>query len=387
MPSGTLYPARLQHLSAIGTYVQHPAQLVLLAHLPSLCSLELQWPQVAMQHLQHLSSQLTGLTVLNNGGHTSAQASGAQAHMLQSLSTLTALRELRITSLISVGRALQQWGRSMPHLTSLQLPDTWLIFDALPLPVPHLQHVSLCSFTAASAAGHTQPQWQVLQLGHAGLVQLRDLPLLPGLVRPLSIDCLLLHLSDKRLLQPAITRVAECSKPGLEVLELQICGEADNTVAQLPFLLEASPLMRALAAGGTLTVWGGITSAVLVALEACGVQHRVAHLKVIGNYLPAASFFEAAPQALRGFGTVTLDMKGFSSYFVGSGDSREDVLQWLSAAGTAWARLVAYLRAVPGHVELAVLSHPDVMQAAAPFMQQALQGAAHVRISNNLEVV
>jgi hypothetical protein len=166
--------------------------------------------------------------------------------MLQSLSTLTALQELRVAKPAQLyccnqptgvdDATLQQWGCNMQHLTSLQLPDTWVAINTAPLPcLCHLQHVSFHSVESAGA--FVQPEqpcsWQVLQLSCARSDQLPALPLLPGLVRPVSVDCLRLYVSDRHLLQLAIARVAECSKLGPELQELEVrAGTVVDPAAQ-----------------------------------------------------------------------------------------------------------------------------------------------------------
>jgi hypothetical protein len=350
--------------------------------------LEVQWPDVALEQLQHveqLSSQLTGLTVLaseRNGDVTRFSPK------LQWLTRFTALQELHVARADSLGwltvkdTILEQWEHSMQHLTSLQLPNTEVdSHTLLPLYLGHMQHVSLHSICSLKAFAHCQCNWQVVHLRCVGVKQLCCLPPLHGLTRPLSIECLWLSLSDHRLLKTAIARVDECCKAGLGVqqLNLAVDGRDDSTAAQEHFMKDAAPLLQALVAGSTLSALGDVRSAALTGLEACGVQHCIVQLDINCNFVPAPCFWEAAPQVLAEVEKVTLSMWHFNHRSTGTRCIHDDVLQWLQ--GTAWASIVAYLRAIPRHVEVVVQfwCH-GVMHAAAPIMQEALQGAAQVRI-------
>jgi hypothetical protein len=105
----------------------------------------------------------------------------------------------------------------------------------------------------------------------------------------------------------------------------------------------AAPLIQTLAVGGVLQLFTGKpTSAVVSAMESAGVQHRIAHLKV-SCCEPTACFWQAASHSLKSVRTVTLEVG------LGFGATR----CWDNAA---WAGTFAYVKAIPGPVELMVQS-------------------------------
>jgi hypothetical protein len=245
-----------------------------------------------------------------------------------------------------------------------------------------LQHLCVPFFASGAASAHAAEhcRWQQLQLEFIGMGDLCYLPELPCLVKPLSVGCLRLWLSDD--LQPAIARVAECSKLGLEVQELEVnCYRADRPEAHVEFLQQAAPLIQTLAPGGTLSVCNGKpTSAVLAAVAACGMQHRIKHLELAGGCVPTACFWQAAPHTLQGVKSLALRLEHFDRSIMGGSNSRQDMLTWLRET---CASAVPLLNSIPGPVTVVVVvfGSLDAMQAAAPTFNSLLCGAVRARIT------
>lgn len=118
--------AQLQHLSISGTHISstyHSRHLAALAQLPCISSLELQWPQVAAEHLpEGLASKLTALSVLCS--EADCWAHGMQecrTKLLRLVSQLTGLQRLHMEACCYHAH-INNCVTSLTNLQALSLP-------------------------------------------------------------------------------------------------------------------------------------------------------------------------------------------------------------------------------------------------------------------------